>query len=97
MATTASQEYQADQSWDEHYADEQDAAWLYRRLASVDTNRERADLFGRLADVEDRHTAKWEELFRGAGRPLPSLCGRAADASCWPGSPRRSAPRPCSR
>jgi vacuolar iron transporter family protein len=71
MATTASQGPQADESWDEHYADEKDAAWLYRRLASVDTNRERADLFGRLADVEDRHTAKWEELFRGAGRPLP--------------------------
>ena len=33
MATTAGQEYQADQSWDEHYADERDAAWLYRRLA----------------------------------------------------------------
>src|SRR5260221_9877838 len=64
--------YQADRTWDEHYADERDAAWLYRRLAGVDTNRERADLFGRLADVEDRHTAKWEELFRDAGRPLPA-------------------------
>ena len=41
MATTASQGHQADETWDEHYADEKDAAWLYRRLASVDTNRER--------------------------------------------------------
>src|SRR6266542_2398794 len=72
MATTGGQGRQADETWDAHYADEKDAAWLYRRLASVDTNRERADLFGRLADVEDRHTAKWEELFRGAGRPLPA-------------------------
>ena len=72
MATTGSQGYQADETWDEHYADEKDASWLYRRLASVDTNRERADLFGRLADVEDRHTAKWVELFRDAGRPLPA-------------------------
>ena len=71
MATTGSQGFMADETWDEHYADEKDAAWLYRRLASVDTNRERADLFGRLADVEDRHTAKWVELFRDAGRPLP--------------------------
>src|SRR3954466_5253453 len=62
----------ADASWDEHYADERDASWLYRELARVDRNRERADLFARLAVVEDRHTAKWEELFRGAGRPLPS-------------------------
>jgi vacuolar iron transporter family protein len=61
----------ADESWDEHYADERDAAWLYRELARVDKNHERADLFGRLAAVEDRHTAKWEELFQQAGRPLP--------------------------
>ena len=40
-------EHQADESWDEHYADERDAAWLYRELARVDKNRERADLFGR--------------------------------------------------
>jgi VIT1/CCC1 family predicted Fe2+/Mn2+ transporter/rubrerythrin len=60
-----------DESWDEHYADERDAAWLYRRLASVDRNRERSELFTRLADVEDRHTARWVELFRDAGRPLP--------------------------
>ena len=72
MAATESQGYQADETWDHHYADEKDAAWLYRRLASVDTNRERADLFSRLADVEDRHTARWVELFRDAGRPLPS-------------------------
>jgi predicted membrane protein (TIGR00267 family) len=60
-----------DASWDEHYADEKDAAWLYRELASADTNAERKDLFARLAVVEDRHTARWEELFREAGRPLP--------------------------
>jgi len=58
--------------WDEHYADERDAAWLYRELARVDRDEHRADLFGRLAEVEDRHTARWEELFREAGRPLPA-------------------------
>jgi VIT1/CCC1 family predicted Fe2+/Mn2+ transporter/rubrerythrin len=71
MSTTDRPDPQADESWDEHYADEQDAAWLYRQLATVDKNPERADLFARLAIVEDRHTAKWEELFREAGRPLP--------------------------
>src|ERR1044072_8400750 len=60
-----------DASWDEHYADERDAAWLYRERGRVDQDRDRADLFSRLAAVEDRHTAKWEELFREAGRPLP--------------------------
>jgi VIT1/CCC1 family predicted Fe2+/Mn2+ transporter/rubrerythrin len=62
---------QADESWDEHYADERDAAWLYRELARVERERERADLFERLAVVEERHTARWEELFREAGRSLP--------------------------
>jgi VIT1/CCC1 family predicted Fe2+/Mn2+ transporter/rubrerythrin len=61
----------ADESWDEHYADERDAAWLYRELARVDREAHRAELFEKLAVVEDRHTAKWEELFREAGRPLP--------------------------
>jgi vacuolar iron transporter family protein len=62
---------QADESWDEHYTDERDAAWLYRELARVDRDQERAGLFERLAAVEDRHTAKWVELFREAARPLP--------------------------
>lgn len=62
---------QADESWDHHYADEKDAAWLYRELARVDRNVERGALFGRLAVVEDQHTARWEQLFRDAGRPLP--------------------------
>ena len=72
MATRESEKPAADESWDHHYADEKDAAWLYRELARVDTNVERRDLFTRLAIVEDRHTARWEELFREAGRPLPS-------------------------
>lgn len=60
-----------DQSWDHHYADERDAAWLYRRLGEVDRDPHRRELFVKLADVEDHHTARWEELFRHAGRPVP--------------------------
>jgi vacuolar iron transporter family protein len=60
----------ADESWDEHYRDERDAAVLYRALAAVETG-ERRELFAKLADVEDRHAARWEALFREAGRPLP--------------------------
>jgi VIT1/CCC1 family predicted Fe2+/Mn2+ transporter/rubrerythrin len=60
----------ADDSWDEHYRDERDAAVLYRALAAIEPG-ERSELFTRLADVEDRHAARWEELFREAGRPLP--------------------------
>jgi vacuolar iron transporter family protein len=74
MTTTPGQQSVAmphDESWDEHYTDERDAAWLYRQLERVDSNRERGALFGRLAAVEDRHTQRWEQLFRDAGRALP--------------------------
>jgi VIT1/CCC1 family predicted Fe2+/Mn2+ transporter/rubrerythrin len=60
-----------DAHWDDHYADERDAAWLYRELARADSNAERRSLFERLAVVEDRHTARWEQLYREANRPLP--------------------------
>jgi vacuolar iron transporter family protein len=58
--------------WEEHYRDERDAAFLYRSLAAVELDGDRRQLFDRLAAVEDRHVARWEELFRDAGRPLPA-------------------------
>jgi VIT1/CCC1 family predicted Fe2+/Mn2+ transporter/rubrerythrin len=64
---------QYDRSWDHHYADERDAAWLYRRLGAVERNQNRRGLFEKLAEVEDQHTARWEDLFRLAGQPLPSF------------------------
>jgi VIT1/CCC1 family predicted Fe2+/Mn2+ transporter len=63
---------QPDESWDEHYRDERDAAFLYRALASLEQDADRRDLFERLAVVEDRHVSKWEELFKQAGRQLPA-------------------------
>jgi vacuolar iron transporter family protein len=62
----------ADETWDEHYGDERDAAYLYRALAAIEKDPERRQLFERLAVVEDRHAQRWEELFRESGRPLPS-------------------------
>ena len=64
---------QYDPSWDHHYADERDAAWLYRRLGAVERNQNRRGLFEKLAEVEDQHTARWEDLFRLAGQPLPAF------------------------
>ncbi len=73
-----------DESWDHHYADERDAAWMYRKLAAVEKRAERRDLFARLAEVEDQHTARWEELFRLAERPLPSYAVSArTKALAW--------------
>ena len=62
---------QADESWDEHYRDERDAAYLYRALAAVETDSERKQLFEKLAHVEDRHAERWEALFAESGRQLP--------------------------
>ncbi len=66
---TEQPQYEA--SWDHHYADERDAAWLYRRLAAVEHDEQRRDLFVKLADVEDQHSARWEQLFAQAERRLP--------------------------
>jgi vacuolar iron transporter family protein len=68
-ATTPSQ---PDPVWDDHYKDERDAAFMYRALASIESNGERRQLFVRLADVEDRHVERWEQLFRDSGRSLPA-------------------------
>ena len=62
----------ADESWDEHYRDERDAAFLYRALAAVEPTRERRELFEKLAIVEDRHAERWRQLFAESGRPLPA-------------------------
>ena len=61
-----------DATWEEHYRDERDAAFLYRELARTDTDASRRSLFERLADVEDRHVKRWEDLFAEQKRPLPS-------------------------
>jgi len=61
-----------DPSWDEHYRDERDAAYLYRALAAVERDRDRQQLFEKLAVVEDRHAERWRELFAQGGRPLPA-------------------------
>src|SRR3954453_19084298 len=60
------------ETWDEHYRDERDAAYLYRALADVERTPRLKDLFQKLAAVEDKHTQRWEELFRVSGRPLPA-------------------------
>ncbi len=69
---------QADESWDHHYRDERDAAFLYRALAAVEQDPDRKQLFAKLAVVEDRHSERWVDLFAQSGRPLPaySTAGR---------------------
>jgi len=50
-----------------HWQDEADAAFLYRQLASLEPDPGKADVYRRLADVEDRHVVIWADLIRKAG------------------------------
>lgn len=59
------------ESWDGHYRDEQDAAFLYRAIARAERDPARRQIFERLAAVEDRHIERWVELFREHGRAVP--------------------------
>ncbi|MGQ0549777.1 MAG: VIT1/CCC1 transporter family protein [Armatimonadota bacterium] len=53
--------------WKQHWQDEGDAAYLYRRMAAVEPDQDRARLFRDLAEVEDRHQARWRDILHGAG------------------------------
>jgi len=65
-------------TFEHHWQDEADAAYLYRVLASVEPDATKRDVYQRLAEVEDRHTVIWEDVitknggrvgkFRPAGR-----------------------------
>ncbi len=58
--------------WLDHWQDEGDAAFLYRRLAAAETDPDRAKIFADLAEVEDQHLARWEQVLREEGAPPPS-------------------------
>ncbi len=57
--------------WLHHLADEADAAFLYRELASVERDEGRADIYRKLASVEDRHVAAWLSLLAQEGHQVP--------------------------
>jgi VIT1/CCC1 family predicted Fe2+/Mn2+ transporter/rubrerythrin len=56
------------ETFEHHWQDEADAAYLYRLLASAEPDRAKSDLYRRLAEVEDRHVQIWERLLREHGR-----------------------------
>ena len=63
----------APHDWLHHLEDEADAAYLYRNLASLEEDPARAELYARLAGVEDRHVSLWQQLLRDHGHQLPKL------------------------
>jgi VIT1/CCC1 family predicted Fe2+/Mn2+ transporter len=55
-------------SFQHHWQDEADAAFLYRVLASSEPDAHKKDVYQRLAEVEDRHLEIWSALLAKHGR-----------------------------
>lgn len=55
-------------SFEHHWQDEADAAFLYRVLAGAEPDANKQDLYRRLAEVEERHVDIWGSLLREHGR-----------------------------
>ena len=66
-------------SFEHHWQDEADAAYLYRLLAAAEPDPNKKDVYSRLADVEDRHVVVWSDLLTQHGHPPPKFnpSGRA--------------------
>jgi predicted membrane protein (TIGR00267 family) len=54
-------------SFEHHWQDEADAAYLYRLLAAAEPDLKKKDVYSRLADVEDRHVVVWSDLLTEHG------------------------------
>ncbi len=53
--------------------DERESATLYRALASAEKDAHLAEIYQRLAGVEGRHAARWEDYLRQPGQPIPAF------------------------
>ena len=60
-------------TFEHHWQDEADAAFLYRVLAAAETDSRKKTLYERLAAVEERHVAIWADLLHRNGRPPGSF------------------------
>lgn len=49
-------------TWKHHLQDEIDASFLYSVFANLESDPDRKDILLELADVENRHVARWEEI-----------------------------------
>src|SRR5665213_1238671 len=74
MATTSIATNTPDlDTFEHHWQDEADAAFLYRILAKAESDSHKSDIYLRLAIVEDRHLEIWGKLLTDGGRP-PKPC-----------------------
>jgi VIT1/CCC1 family predicted Fe2+/Mn2+ transporter len=56
-------------TFEHHWQDEADAAFLYRILSAAEPDPKKKDIYARLADVEDRHVVVWGDLMTQHGHP----------------------------
>jgi VIT1/CCC1 family predicted Fe2+/Mn2+ transporter len=70
MATTARPDVH---TFEHHWQDEADAAFLYRILAQAESDPRKKDIYARLAEVEDRHVVVWGDLLAEHGHPPPKF------------------------
>lgn len=56
-------------TFEHHWQDEADAAFLYRILADAEPDAKKKDIYRRLAEVEDRHVVVWGDLMAKHGHP----------------------------
>src|SRR5215213_3929728 len=54
-------------TFEHHWQDEADAAFLYRILAEEEPDAHKKSIYSRLADVEDRHVVVWADLMGKLG------------------------------
>ncbi len=54
-------------AFEHHWQDEADAAYLYRVLATAESDPRKKDVYSRLAAVEDRHVVIWADLLTSHG------------------------------
>src|SRR5215213_6943758 len=66
MATSAPPDVH---TFEHHWQDEADAAYLYRILADKESDPRKKDIYARLAEVEDRHVVVWGDLLTDHGHP----------------------------
>jgi len=73
-------------TFEHHWQDEADAAFLYRALASVEPDARKRDVYTRLAAVEDRHVEIWAKLLTEHGHtPAPFRPTSRARLLAWLG------------
>ena len=70
--------------WLHHLEDEADAAFLYRELAQAERDAGKAELYRKLAGVEDRHVEMWRKLLAEHGHLVdPPPPSRGARFRAW--------------